>query len=403
MTTRPLLVVKFGGSSFIELSDYREVAGYLGRLTESHRVVAVVSGMSGTTGRLLEAALAIDPELDPEVQDQLLATAEMVGAGFLRAALHAEGYSALDLWAPQLGITSDDNATRAKIRSIDPQPLLDALATHQVVVVAGGQAVRADGRITMLGRNSSDLTAVALAAALGAEQCEIYSDVPGVYTADPYVVPSALLVPQLSYEQCAEMSASGAKVLHGGSVAVGREHGVRIVCRALQGRGTGAPVTASTGSVVGGGADKTAVVGDRKAQLHRYEGLLGSADPGRSDLDTTLLALQARGFDVVTVDFEGHPVLAFTGTQRGVAEALEQIGAKTEPLSGLGLLSVVRPDGRTERRLLAAAELDAAVRELHTEVHGAGAAEGERFRGSKRRSAHSSLLLEAPVMTAEAC
>ncbi|MEV7419296.1 hypothetical protein [Streptomyces sp. NPDC089919] len=400
---RPLLVVKFGGSSFVDLGDYREVADYLGRLSETHRVVAVVSGMSGTTGRLLEAARTIDPDLHAEVQDQVLATAEMVSAGFLRAALQAGGYSALDLWASQIGIVSDDRATRAKIRSIDTRPVLDALAGHQVVVVAGGQAVRADGRITMLGRNSSDLTAVALAAALGAGHCEIFSDVPGVYTADPYVVPEALLLPRLTYDQCAQMSASGAKVLHGGSVAVGREHGVTIVCRALDGRGSGEPLTASTGTVVGGGPHGTAVVGERGAQLHRFDGLRGWAETGRSALDSALAALAEEAFDVVAVPSGGDTVLVFTGAQVGVAAVLEQLGIKTEPVSGLGLVSVVEADGRTERRLLPVAELDDEVRRLHIEAHGAGAAEGERFRGSKRRSDHSSLLSSTPTVTAGAC
>ncbi|MFE9426694.1 hypothetical protein ACFYNO_27445 [Kitasatospora sp. NPDC006697] len=394
---RPVLVVKFGGSSFTGPADYRAVAGYLGRRAATHRVVAVVSGMSGTTGRLLEAALAIDPDLSPEVQDELLATAEMVSAGFLRAALHAEGHSAIDLWAPQLGILSDDNATRAAIRSIDPRPLLDALAEHQVVVVAGGQAVRPDGRITMLGRNSSDLTAVALAGALGAGHCEIYSDVPGVYTADPYQVPEAVLMTHLSYDQCAQMSAGGAKVLHGGSVAAGRAYGVAIVCRALQGPGGEAGRTATEGTVVGTEeSGRTVVVGDRKAQLHRFEGVLGQ----EGSLDTALAELRAAAFDVVPVEFEAGTVLAFTGTQRGVDEALTRLGVKTEALSGLGLVSVVGPDGAAERRLLPLDRLDDTVRALHAEHHGAGAAEGERFRGAKHRSEQSSLLLGGSAVTA---
>src|SRR5215831_11743627 len=110
-------VIKFGGSSFVELSDYRRVAAYLAGRVDSRtaRAVVVVSGMSGTTGRLLEAAQAVDPALQPEVQDQILATAEMISASFLRAALAAQGCPAIDLWAPQIGILSDGTATRARI------------------------------------------------------------------------------------------------------------------------------------------------------------------------------------------------------------------------------------------------------------------------------------------------
>src|SRR5260370_25613633 len=147
-------VLKFGGSSFIELSDYRRVGGYLISRAESARVLVVVSGMSGTTGRLLEAAQSIDPGLEPEVQDQILATAEMLSASFLRAALARLGCPAIDLWAPQIGIQSTGPATRAEVSDVDPGPVRRALATYPVVVVTGGQAVTDQGRITMLGRNS---------------------------------------------------------------------------------------------------------------------------------------------------------------------------------------------------------------------------------------------------------
>jgi len=405
-TATPPLVLKFGGSSFLELADYREVARYVDARATDRRVVVVVSGMSGTTGRLLESALSIDPDLAPEVQDQLLATAEMVSAGFLRAALDAEGCPAIELYAPQLGISSDGNATRARIRSIDPEPLLRAMARHRVVVVAGGQATGPDGRITMLGRNSSDLTAVALAAALGLDRCEIFSDVPGVFTADPYLVPEARLLPALSYEQCVQMSRSGAKVLHGASVAVGRAAGVAIVCRALQGRGTCQRLTATAGSTVGVQASRwTSVVGDAKAQLFR---LPAPADPRHQPealLAQALAALDAQGFETVTVAFGTETVLAFPGTQRGVAQAMARTGLAATSLSGFGLVSTVEPDGSSERQLAPLPELDATVLRLHRQAgrSSAGTTEPtENLLRAKRHSSYSSLLAGTPV-TVPAC
>ncbi|MDQ1659906.1 MAG: aspartate kinase [Cryptosporangiaceae bacterium] len=277
-------VLKFGGSSFLGLDGYGSVARYLAdRVAAGERLVCVVSAMSGTTGRLLEAARALDPDLEPEVQDEILATGEMVSAGFLRAALRAEGISALSLCAPQLGLRSDG----PELTAAGAGPVRSALASHSVVVVAGGQAIDGGGRVRMLGRNRSDLTAVVLAAALQLPGCEIFSDVAGVYTADPYVVPSARLLPGVSYAQCEAMAAAGAKVLHGASVAVAREHAVRISCRAL------VDGEAVTGSVIGLGLGTPAVTGDRARGLVTVVGPDGSARASEvppSEVDSAVLA-----------------------------------------------------------------------------------------------------------------
>ena len=377
-------VVKFGGSSFLELADYRRIAAALvQRLAagDADRLVVVVSGMSGTTGKLLEAATQIDPALEPAVQDEVLATAEMVSSSFLRAALHAEGCPSLDLWAPQLGFRSDSLATRARIVDIDPRPAVEALRTHPVVVVAGGQAVDPGGRITMLGRNSSDLTAVAMAAALGARRCEIFSDVAGVYTADPYVVPSARLLANLSYRQCAAMSASGAKVLHWGSVRYAESHGVEIVCRPVDDVSAGAGTRPST--VVGAGRGSTTVVGDRRAQIYATDRPVSAGSLG---------ALRDGGLTVVRAGGEAGSVLAFTGNEVGVAEALERASLKAARLEDAALLSTVRPDGEAHRRVVGAEDIDAEVCALHEDLYGQDPPAADRPARTKRRSAHSGLL-----------
>ncbi len=378
-------VVKFGGSAFLELADYRRIAAALvQRLAagDTTRLVVVVSGMSGTTGKLLEAATQIDPALEPAVQDEVLATAEMVSSSFLRAALHAEGCPSLDLWAPQLGFRSDSLATRARIVDIDPRPAVEALRMHRVVVVAGGQAVDPGGRITMLGRNSSDLTAVAMAAALGARRCEIFSDVAGVYTADPYVVPSARLLANLSYRQCAAMSASGAKVLHWGSVRYAESHGVEIVCRAVDDVSAGDSCTRPS-TVGGAGGGSTTVVGDRRAQIYATDRPVSAGSLG---------ALRDGGLTVVRAGGEAGSVLAFTGNEVGVAEALERASLKAARLEDAALLSTVRPDGEAHRRVVRAEDIDAEVCALHDDLYGQDPPAADQPARTKRRSAHSGLL-----------
>lgn len=372
------VVVKFGGSSFIELRDYRRVARHLSDLAhdEERGAVAVVSGMSGSTGRLLEAARDVDPGLEPAVQDQVLATAEIVSAGLLRAALHAEGVAATDLWAPHIGVAR--TASGPEI-AIDPRLLLDALADNTVVVVAGGQALDSDGRIVMLGRNSSDLTAVAVAAAVGAGRCHIYSDVDGVYTADPHVVPGAHLMPGLSYAQCAAMSSSGAKVMHAGAVRFAEAHAVDIVCTSLT------PDGAVAGSVIGAGQGLAAVVGDRRTRAFRFPG---------NRADDVLEQVRAYGVVGITVAHGGETIVCFAGQQGDVAAALHRAGVDARIVPGLGLVSVVQPDGRTEHTIVGVDLLDHVVREFHAQLYGDATGTAPRAK-AKRRSAHSGLLLGA--------
>lgn len=390
--TNPVKVLKFGGSSFIDLSDYTTVAAYVTGMVTSvdTRIAVVVSGMSGSTGRLLEAALSIDPGLHPQVQDQVLSTAEMVSASFLRAALSAAGCPTTDLWAPQAGIRSDNAATQARIVSIDPRPLLDAFAEHRVVVVAGGQALDDDNRITMLGRNSSDLTAVALAASLSAGQCHIYGDTPGVFTTDPHVVPSARLMPQLTYRQCRQMSESGAKVLHWGAVRHAQEHGVVIRClrtaAALAGE-------AALGTSVGAGLGETAVVGDARIRLYRM--------PSVNDVSAAVRALRDANLVAQVVDQQGTTLLAFPAGQEP-GRSLADLGLDAEPVEGFGMVSVVAPDGSAMRRLVARDDVDSAVRSVHEDLYGVPGAGDDSRALSKPRSHYSGLLLGSSAPTADA-
>lgn len=224
--------MKFGGSSVAEPEQIKQVAQRLVEARERGvRVVGTVSAMGQTTDALLELARRISPDPNPRELDMLLSTGERIACALVAMAVHDLGHEAVSFTGSQAGILTDAVYTKAKIREITPVRVLDALDHGKIVLVAGFQGFSRDTMdVTTLGRGGTDATAVALAAALGAT-CEIYSDVPGVFTADPRLVPTARKLPAVSYEEMLEMSASGAKVLMLRAVEMARSHGVRIHAR----------------------------------------------------------------------------------------------------------------------------------------------------------------------------
>src|SRR5581483_11920811 len=195
------------------------------------QVVGTVSAMGKTTDSLIALAREVSPSPDARELDMLLSTGERIACALVAMAIHDLGYEAVSLTGSQAGILTDAAYTKAKIREIRADRVEAALAQGKIVLVAGFQGfARETMDVTTLGRGGSDATAVALAAALGAA-CEIYSDVPGVFTADPRLVPEARKLHVVSYEEMLEMSASGAKVLMLRSVELARNHGVRIHAR----------------------------------------------------------------------------------------------------------------------------------------------------------------------------
>ncbi len=226
------VVMKFGGSSVADPEKVRHVAR---RLVEAHergmRVVGTVSAMGSTTDSLLELAHEVSPSPNPRELDMLLSTGERIACALVAMAIHDLGHEAVSFTGSQAGILTDPVHTKAKIREITPVRVLDALERGRIVLVAGFQGFSRDTMdVTTLGRGGTDATAVALAAALGAT-CEIYSDVPGVFTADPRLVPNARKLEAVSYEEMLEMAASGAKVLMLRAVELARRHGVPIHAR----------------------------------------------------------------------------------------------------------------------------------------------------------------------------
>jgi len=229
------VVQKFGGSSVADPQKLGRVADRVAAtVKEGRRVVVVVSAMGKTTDQLLELARSVSAEPPRRELDMLLSTGERISMALLAMALESRGLSAISFTGSQSGILTNDRHSGARIIEVRPVRIEDELERGKVVIVAGFQGMSYKREITTLGRGGSDTTAVALAAALGAD-CEIYSDVDGVYSADPRVVPEAIHLPQLGYDQMQELAEHGAKVLNAQAVEWARQAGVVIHARATSG------------------------------------------------------------------------------------------------------------------------------------------------------------------------
>ena len=226
------VVMKFGGTSVADAERLKRAAGRIVRAKEAgHDVVAVLSARGSTTDELVAMAEEVSPTPDPREMDMLLSTGERMSCALCAMAINDLGHRALSLTGSQAGIVTDTTHTKARILDVRADRIRAALGEGSIVLVAGFQGVSTTKDVTTLGRGGSDTTAVALAAALGAEVCEIYTDVSGVFSADPRIVPDARKLPVVSFEEMLEMAASGAKVLQLRSVEYARNHDVRIHCR----------------------------------------------------------------------------------------------------------------------------------------------------------------------------
>jgi len=226
-----LIVQKYGGSSVADTEKIRNVARRVAEGAPGHQIVVVVSAMGKTTDALVGLARQVAPSPDTRELDMLLATGEQVTIALLAMALHELGFKARSLTGAQAGLRTDRAHTQAHITQITAERVRAALDVGAIAVVAGFQGLSDDDEITTLGRGGSDLTAVALAAALKADVCEIYTDVDGVYTADPNVVPDARKLPRVAYDEMLEMASLGAKVLQARSVEFAKKYGVTVHVR----------------------------------------------------------------------------------------------------------------------------------------------------------------------------
>ena len=224
----PLIVQKYGGSSLADADRILSVAGRIGAVRQAGTdVVAVVSAMGDTTDELIELAHSVSREPHAREMDLLLSTGELVSCTLLTMALRELGHEAISLSGPQAGIRTDTSFGRARISRIEPERVRRELFAGRIVVVAGFQGITAEDDVTTLGRGGSDTTAVAIAAALNADRCEIYTDVEGIYTADPRIVANARKLDEVGYEEMLELASQGAK-MHPRSIELGGVYRVPI-------------------------------------------------------------------------------------------------------------------------------------------------------------------------------
>jgi aspartate kinase len=375
-------VMKFGGSSFATQAHFGPVCEWIAdRLRQRgarHRIVCVVSAPSGLTEQYRDTILSLNPTPPDRLIDAGLPLADSLGAVLTAAALQARGVAATALLGGQIGLRTDRNYTRAHLQAFAMEHLERELEQHHVVVIPGGQAAATDTGETMwMGKNSSDLSAIALAAALGCDTVEIHSDVPGVYSSDPSLVPDAYLLPRLSHRQVEQMSWSGAKVLHHRGVEYARLHGIRIVCRGNHG-------DFAVGSVLSAEAPTAAaVIPDARSQIF----IGGSQDIGRA-----AEALQAAGVPHVLLPDAAAPMhLCVTCGYFDAPHFLRQRRISLERIDA-SLLSVVLEDGTVLRELVAPERLAERSSLVHA-LHCGGGRSGEPLPGQSRPLAQA----ETPV------
>jgi aspartate kinase len=239
-----LIVQKYGGTSVGDLERIENVADRVARAKEGGSdLVVVVSAMSGETNKLIEHANHFSSNPPKKEMDMLLSSGERVTAALLAIALQSKGYDAVAMTGRQAGIVTDSTHTYARIESIDPTAMQNAIKEGNIIIVAGFQGINKNGSVTTLGRGGSDLSAVAIAGALKADQCEIYSDVDGIYTTDPRIEPNAKKLNTISYDEMLELSSLGAKVLQNRSVELAKKLKVKLYAKSSFSENEGTLIT----------------------------------------------------------------------------------------------------------------------------------------------------------------
>jgi aspartate kinase len=335
--TRPDLgtvVLKFGGTSVGDPEKIKEVARRLVAVREAgNRVVGVLSAMGHTTDELLNLAAQVSARPNPRELDMLISVGERVSNALCAMAIHDLGHEAISLTGSQAGIVTDTTHGKAKIVDVRARRIHEALDQDRIVLVAGFQGVSTEQDVTTLGRGGSDTTAVALAAALGAEHCEINTDVRGVYTADPRLVPNARKLDVVSFEEMLEMASSGAGVLATRSIEVARSHNVRLHVRSTFDDGTGTWIREEDETMLEK-AIISAVVHQREETVYRVRGATSAS---------LFAALAEANVNVDTIVQTGDEVVFSAPVEdRGDASsALDGLGVDWSARDDLGKVSLV--------------------------------------------------------------
>jgi len=343
-----LIVQKYGGTSVADAERIKNVARRIAATRDKgEQVVVVVSAMGDTTDELIELARQVSTQPSERELDVLLSTGEIVSSTLLAIALRALGYEAISLTGAQAGIRTDTSHSRARILKIDPKRMVGELEKGNIVIVAGFQGITDEMDITTLGRGGSDTTAVALAASLGAEVCQIYTDVEGIYTADPRLVPEACHLTEIGYEEMQELASYGAKVVHPRAVELGELFNVPIL--------VASSFTDSLGTLIHGGVSMEV---RNKARSVAYDldvakiTVVGVPDrPGIAAAIFESLAKAGISIDTIVqnASIENITDLTFTVTKSQLNRAMEVVKPIAESIgarqcvsdSRLGKVSVI--------------------------------------------------------------
>jgi len=318
-----LVVHKYGGTSVADVSRIENVASRVAKVREAgDDVVVVVSAMSGETNKMIGYAEHFTSTPAKKEMDMLLSSGERVTAALLSIALQSKGFEAVAMSGRQAGIVTDNAYTYARIESINPKAMQEALKQGKVVVVAGFQGINKDGSVTTLGRGGSDLSAVALAGALKADQCEIYSDVDGIYTTDPRIEPLAKKLDSISYDEMLELSSLGAKVLQNRSVELAKKLKVKLYAKSSFSDNEGTLITEESDTM-----EEVLVAGVVLDKNQARVTLRGVSDrPGIASEVFTMLANANINVDMIIQnrsDEHGTTNLGFTVPQSEHAHAKE--------------------------------------------------------------------------------
>jgi aspartate kinase len=328
------IVMKFGGTSVADAAKIKEVARRLVAAREAgHRVVGVLSAMGQTTDELIALAHQISPTPHPRELDMLISVGERIANALCAMAIHDLGHEAISLTGSQAGIVTDTLHGKAKIVDVRARRIHEALDDDRIVLVAGFQGVSTTQEVTTLGRGGSDTTAVALAAALGAEHCEINTDVRGVFTADPRLVPAARKLDEVSFEEMLEMAASGARVMATRSIEVARSHNVKLHVRSTFAGEAGTWITKENDAMVEK-ALISAVVHQREEMVYRVAGV----SPAR-----LFAALAEAGVNVDTIVQAGTEIVFSAPVEDRVAtdRTLDALAVAWAARDDLGKVSLV--------------------------------------------------------------
>lgn len=315
-----LVVHKYGGTSVGDLNRIENVANRVAKAKEAgHDIVVVVSAMSGETNKLIEYANYFTSSPAKKEMDLLLSAGERVTAALLSIALQAKGYDAVAMSGRQAGIVTDTTHTYARIESIDPAAMQTAIKEGKIVVVAGFQGASKEGLVTTLGRGGSDLSAVAIAGALHADQCEIYSDVDGIYTTDPRIEPKAKKLDTISYDEMLELSSLGAKVLQNRSVELAKKLNVKLYAKSSFNENEGTLITQENNNMEA--VLVSGVVLDKNQARVTLRGV--SDKPGIAAEIFTRLAKENINVDMIiqTTGTDGSTNLGFTVPQSELQNA----------------------------------------------------------------------------------